>query len=160
MVCGALPFEENTTKELYKKVIEGLYFIPSNISLEATEVIKKMLINDPAERLNIPKLRRLKFFTDLRTVEPKIIGIIVGFHPMPIDNEILEQMQKIMKFDKTDVENHIKENKHTQYTTMYYLTQKQSLRNGKKTIVDLQYFLETNETYKSEYGILPEECKE
>jgi 5'-AMP-activated protein kinase catalytic alpha subunit len=86
MVCGNLPFEENTTQELYKKVIEGLYFIPSDISLEATEVIKKMLVNDPAKRLTIPKLRKLKFFTDLRTVEPKLIGIIVGFHPMPIDN--------------------------------------------------------------------------
>jgi hypothetical protein len=67
-------------------VIEGLYFIPSDISLEATIVIKKILINNPVERPTIPKLRKLKFFTNLKSIEPKIIGIIVGFHPMPIDN--------------------------------------------------------------------------
>lgn len=33
MICGSLPFEEQTTKELYKKVIEGFYVIPSDISL-------------------------------------------------------------------------------------------------------------------------------
>jgi 5'-AMP-activated protein kinase catalytic alpha subunit len=68
MVCGALPFEENSTKELYKKVIEGLYFIPSDISLEATEVIRKMLVNNPTQRLTIPMLRRLKFFTNLKSI--------------------------------------------------------------------------------------------
>lgn len=35
MVCGSLPFEENNTKDLYKRVIEGFYYIPNDISIEA-----------------------------------------------------------------------------------------------------------------------------
>lgn len=48
-----------------------------------------MLVTDPKQRITIPELRKLRFFKNLREVEPKIIGIIVGFHPMPIDNEII-----------------------------------------------------------------------
>jgi len=35
---------------------------------------------------------------------------------------------------------------------MYYLLQKKVLREGAKTIVDLQIFLESHEKYKQEYG--------
>lgn len=54
MVCGSLPFEEKTTKELYQKVIDGFYVLPSDISMEAMEVIQKMLVTDPAKRITIP----------------------------------------------------------------------------------------------------------
>lgn len=54
MVCGSLPFEEKTTKELYKKVIEGFYVLPSDISVDAIEVIQRMLVTDPEKRITIP----------------------------------------------------------------------------------------------------------
>ena len=62
MVCGSLPFEEKTTKELYKKVIEGFYVLPSDISIEAIEVIQRMLVTDPNKRITVPELRKLNFF--------------------------------------------------------------------------------------------------
>jgi hypothetical protein len=46
----------------------------------------------------------------------------------------------------------IKENEHNEFTTIYYLIQKQILREGGKTVIDLQIFLETHEKYKDEYG--------
>lgn len=72
-----------------------------------------MLVTDPKERITIPEMRKLKFFMDLEDIEPKIIGIIVGFHPMPIDNEIIEKMKKISEFNKNKIEDEIKENDHT-----------------------------------------------
>ena len=54
MICGSLPFEEKTTKELYKKVIDGFYVLPSDISVEAIEVIQKMLVTEPEKRISIP----------------------------------------------------------------------------------------------------------
>ena len=67
---------------------------------------------------------------------------------MPIDNEILNKMKDILPFDKENAENQLKENQQNQLTTTYYLLQKQSLRQGGKTIVDLQVFLETHDKYK------------
>lgn len=60
---------------------------------------------------------------------------------MPIDNEILERMEKIITLPKSDVEFMIKENEHNEFTTTYYLIQKQILRDGGKTVMDLQVFL-------------------
>ena len=58
-------------------------------------MIRKILMTDPHKRITIPELRELTFFKNLSNIEQKIIGIIVGFHPMPIDNEILEKMATI-----------------------------------------------------------------
>lgn len=68
MICGSLPFEEKTTRELYQKVIDGFYVIPSDISLEAIEVIRSMLVTDPSKRISIPLLRKLRFFKQLEDV--------------------------------------------------------------------------------------------
>ena len=152
MVCGSLPFEEKTTKELYKKVIEGFYVLPSDISIEAIEVIQRMLVTDPDKRITIPELRKLKFFTQIKKIEPEIIGLIVGFHAMPIDNEIIMKMRQYSTITKNVVEDQLKENDHTQLTTLYYLLQKRTLRQGNKTINDLQAYLETSTKYKLEYG--------
>lgn len=66
-------------------------------------------------------------------------------------------MVKMVNVTKEQIETEIKENQQTEYTTLYYLLQKKSLRDGKKTVIDLQLFLETHEKYREEYGILPED---
>lgn len=70
MICRSLPFEEKTTKELYEKVIDGFYLIPSDITMEAIEVIQKTLVTDPKRRITIPELRKLPFFKEVRNIEP------------------------------------------------------------------------------------------
>lgn len=47
MICGNLPFEDKTTKDLYQKIIAGKFIIPDFVSEEAKEVIEMMLITDP-----------------------------------------------------------------------------------------------------------------
>ena len=94
----------------------------------------------------------MKFFKEIREIEPEIIGLIVGFQAMPIDNEVIDKMREYSTFNKKLVEDQLKENDHNELTTLYYLMQKRTLRDGKKTISDLQAYLETNSKYKAEYG--------
>ena len=60
---------------------------------------------------------------------------------MPIDNEILDKMEQYTAFNRIEVQEQIKQNEQTSLTTLYYLLQKKSLRDGNKTIIDLQVFL-------------------
>ena len=46
----------------------------------------------------------------------------------------------------------MKQNRHNQKTATYYLMQKKCLREGGRTVVDLQVFLETHDKYKKDYG--------
>ena len=71
---------------------------------------------------------------------------------MPIDNEIIMKMKEYSTITKNVVEDQLKENDHTELTTLYYLLQKRTLREGNKTINDLQAYLETSTKYKLEYG--------
>lgn len=61
-------------------------------------------------------------------------------------------MKEYTTVNKKTVEEQLKENEHTELTTLYYLLQKRTLREGNKTVSDLQAYLETSNKYKQEYG--------
>lgn len=72
---------------------------------------------------------------------------------MPIDMDLLQEMRKIIKeLDVVKAEEDIRGNRHNYITTTYYLLQKQVLRDGGKTNVDLQLYLESSPDYQKDYG--------
>ena len=52
---------------------------------ETKEAIDKMLTKDPVDRIPLAAIRGLKYFKNYLEMEPVIIGIMLGVHPMPID---------------------------------------------------------------------------
>ncbi len=46
MLCGTFPFRALTEKELYKKIVKGIFTVPDNLSCEANKLIKMILIVD------------------------------------------------------------------------------------------------------------------
>jgi serine/threonine protein kinase len=63
MVCGSLPFEDKTTRELYKKIISGDYTLPEYLSDDVKRALQSMLITDPKKRIPLSHIRYLPFFT-------------------------------------------------------------------------------------------------
>ncbi len=51
LLCGCLPFEDQNTSQLYKKILGGDYQIPDFLSNDAKNIIKKILITDPDKRV-------------------------------------------------------------------------------------------------------------
>jgi 5'-AMP-activated protein kinase catalytic alpha subunit len=49
-LCGYLPFEDQNTSALYKKILNGDYQIPSFISAEGNSFLKAILTIDPKKR--------------------------------------------------------------------------------------------------------------
>jgi 5'-AMP-activated protein kinase catalytic alpha subunit len=62
LLCGCLPFDEETIPQLFKKIKAGEFRIPSHVSPEARDLIKRMLTVDPLERITIPQLRDHPWF--------------------------------------------------------------------------------------------------
>lgn len=52
-LCGQLPFEDKHTSELYKKILGGVYKIPSHVSSDGQSFIKGLLNTDPKKRFNL-----------------------------------------------------------------------------------------------------------
>jgi 5'-AMP-activated protein kinase catalytic alpha subunit len=53
MVAGYLPFEDKNTSKLYKKIMNGNYSMPKFISLDARDLIDRILITEPEARIGI-----------------------------------------------------------------------------------------------------------
>ena len=56
MLCGALPFEAQTTQALYVKILSGNIYFPSYVSSGAQSLIRRILTIDPSKRIKIPEI--------------------------------------------------------------------------------------------------------
>lgn len=56
MVCGSLPFDEESTSLLFSKIKEGKFNMPDNISPEVKDLINRMLQPNPIKRITIREI--------------------------------------------------------------------------------------------------------
>lgn len=57
MVCGYLPFEDNNTQALYKKILKAEMDLPSHLSKDAKDLINHILVPDPDLRFGIKQIK-------------------------------------------------------------------------------------------------------
>ena len=136
MLTKKLPFNENKNTELYKKIIEGKYIMPNNISKDAQDLLKKIIKVKPEERIKIKDIKNHPWF--------KLANINYNMHSglncdeiiFPVDNEIVQKMHEL-GFNKMEVRYNIIKNEHNNITTTYYLLLHQKIKRGRKSIADL-----------------------
>lgn len=58
MLCGYLPYEDQKTSDLYKKILNADYNLPDFLSEEARSMIGQIFITEPAHRINIEQIRQ------------------------------------------------------------------------------------------------------
>ena len=61
LICGYLPFEDQVTANLYKKIMHGVYEVPEWISDEVKEVMAGILTVEPEKRWKIEEVKRHKW---------------------------------------------------------------------------------------------------
>ena len=57
MLCGYLPFDDEDISALYTKILQGQFEIPSHVSYEAADLLRRILITDPNRRISFPDLK-------------------------------------------------------------------------------------------------------
>ena len=62
MLCGYLPFEDKDNEILFDKILECKIDFPEFLSDESKDLIKKILVVDPEERIDINGIKRHSFF--------------------------------------------------------------------------------------------------
>ena len=68
MLCGYLPFEDNNNEGLFKKILECRVKFPKYVSNDAKNLIKKILVNNPNERITIKEIKKHPFFLKGKTL--------------------------------------------------------------------------------------------
>lgn len=62
LLCGSLPFDEETIPLLFAKIKKGKFKIPSHLSKPVADLIMQLLCVDPLQRLTIPQIRDNAWF--------------------------------------------------------------------------------------------------
>ncbi|CAD8090535.1 unnamed protein product [Paramecium sonneborni] len=115
MICGCVPFEDQNTKRLYEKIKTSDFHLPKHVSLQAADLLKKLLMKDPTQRITLQEIKNHDFI--------KFAGKYSIPQPLKIDNDIVQQMVQYGLSTQNEIIEMIQNNKHNQITTTYYLLQ-------------------------------------
>ena len=62
MVCGDVPFQGETNKELFKNIVECEPEYPDYLSNDCKKILKSILVNDPKRRITVEKIKESEFY--------------------------------------------------------------------------------------------------
>ncbi|CAL6040242.1 Kinase [Hexamita inflata] len=132
MICGYLPFDDDDLQKLYKKIISGIFKIPSFVSPQAQDLIMKILVTDPSKR--IPLLEIMKHPWFLEACADPIPKFQEIDPPTVIDFKIVYTMvQTLQDWDAVKIVKALSTNRHNQMTATYYLlSEKRQTENPDK----------------------------
>ena len=100
LLCGSLPFDDENIPNLFKKIKGGVYTLPSHLSAGARDLIPRMLVVNPMDRITIPEIRQHPWYqinipTDIALPPPDTVQQL-----RHIDDEIVTDVVA-MGFDRT-----------------------------------------------------------
>ena len=139
MLFEELPFMDSDIKRLYKKISTGKYEIPEDkleeVSNEAIDLVKQILEVSPKKRIKISGIKAHPWFNQISNVLYE--GISVKEIVLPIDEEIVEDINKNYGFDKMRIRNSIIRNFYNHITSLYFILLEKKIKQGKESVSDL-----------------------
>ena len=146
MLVGDLPYADSKEKIIYQNIMTHNYYYPDTMSDDAIDLIEHMLKVNPNERYGFKEIKAHPWFN---LITPKLRpGIIFNMHKIPVDEKILEKIEK-MGYDKNLCIKSVQNNNYDSLMGIYLLALKQSIREGKESISDL--FSEEYLNYINDY---------
>ena len=135
MLCGTLPFSESKEEIIVKKIKAHDYIIPNYLSKEAQDILYHILKVNPDERFTIDNIKQHPWFN---LVQPHLMkGITFNKIKIPVDDNILNMVQNY-GFNKEECKKLLLKNKFCSLTSIYYLCLKKYVREGGKSVSDLE----------------------
>lgn len=132
LLCGTLPFDDESIPYLFKKIKGGLYILPSYLSDESKDLISKMLITDPVKRITVDEIRQHPWF---RHNLPNYIA----HAPDPrsdiitIKQDILTQVATMMHYPPEKIARALHNGRRNHLTAGYHLMKDFLSSNSKST---------------------------
>lgn len=62
LLCGSLPFDDESIPSLFKKIKSGMYSLPSHLSALTRDLVPRMLVVDPMKRITIAEIKQHPWF--------------------------------------------------------------------------------------------------
>ncbi|KAJ7969520.1 Non-specific serine/threonine protein kinase [Quillaja saponaria] len=120
LLCGTLPFDDESFPNLIKKIKAGNYTLPYHLSPAARDLIPKMLVNDPMKRVTIPQICQHSWFQACLLHFFAVSLPVTMQQATKIDDEILQEVVK-MGFDRNQLVKALGNRTENEGTVAYYL---------------------------------------
>lgn len=92
LLCGTLPFDDESIPNLFKKIKSGMYSLPSHLSQSSRELILRMLVVDPMKRITIAEVRQHPWYQHKLPAYLTLPPAMIEMQERYIDNEIVEKV--------------------------------------------------------------------
>ena len=99
MLCGYLPFEDPDNEILFQKILKCEAEFPEDLSDEAIDLMQKIMVTNPKERITIPEIKKHPFYL-------KGKGKFESLHPNLV-NEVEKDYTKNIEEGKNKENNNL-----------------------------------------------------
>jgi len=121
LLCGSLPFDDENIPNLFKKIKGGIFTLPGHMSDDIKDLISRMLVVDPLQRITIPEIRRHRWFVDNLPLYLSVTPDQIMSQFRLIDQDVLMEVVMKIGFDRQDLLQALQKQDRNQMTVAYYL---------------------------------------
>ena len=120
LLCGTLPFDDESIPYLFKKIKGGIYILPSYLSDLSKNLISSMLVTDPLKRISVEQIRRHPWF---RTDLPRYLAVPArpGSNLQHIDEAVLARVVALTGYHRDKILRALNKGRRDHYTVSYHL---------------------------------------
>jgi len=98
LLCGSLPFDDESIPNLFKKIKSGMYSLPSHLSQLARNLIPRMLEVDPMKRITIPEIRMHPWFQHKLPPYLRHPPELMEKQERVVDPQVIDEVMKLPPF--------------------------------------------------------------
>lgn len=123
LLVGQLPFNDNSIPKLYQKIQAGIQTLPSFLSPEACDLIRRMLTVDPRQRITVRQVLLHPWLRNRANTFAQINRRLNFVQDGQIDEQLLLKCaEKFPHLSVSELRDYIKKD-FNYYSTTYYLLQ-------------------------------------
>lgn len=95
LLCGSLPFDDESIPTLFRKIKSGMYALPTHLSQLAKNLIPRMLEVDPMKRITIPEIRLHPWFQHKLPPYLRHPPELIEKQERIVDQEVIDEVMKL-----------------------------------------------------------------
>lgn len=122
LLCGTLPFDDESIPFLFRKIKGGLYILPAYLSENARDLISKMLVVEPLKRITMAEIRQHPWFLEQL---PRYLAVPPALSTKTvIDERVLDAVVATTAFARERVVAELLHGRRNYLTAAYHLLKK------------------------------------
>ena len=119
IVCGFLPFEDQKTSNLYKKIMNAEYTLPKFLSEDAKDILSKIFVTDPNKRIDVEGLKQHPWY---KLHQPENANYNFHTKARTVNDKLVLKMEASLGFSTESVQRAVENNKHNHSIVLFDLS--------------------------------------